>query len=623
MTTSAGPEKPETKGGERAQESGILREWRWALLVSFLVALAIITPFFWMGNATGHDFQFHAASWLDAAGQWKQGVLYPRWTEWANYGYGEPRFIFYPPFSWMLGAALGLIGPWNSVPPVFIVLVQTFAGVSAFALAQRVLATRGAALFCAACYAANPYALLVVYWRSDFAEQLADAFYPLLFLFALQLCGLLDDGREGEKRAARRTMVWFALVFAAIWLSNAPAGVIASYSLVLAFAYAVRLRRRWEPLRSGAAAMALGFGLCAFYLLPAAYEQRWVNIAQALSSGLLPSQNFLYTETLDAEHTLFNWIASTLAVLMIVLAGLAAIAARRGNRSSEAARDRVLSETTATDNRGGQSDWRLTVETIWQSEMGSRRPERTEFMWRVLLLLAAAATFLMLRFSLIFWLLLPKLRFVQFPWRWMSLLAVPFAVFLGAAMGRRRGWIWAVVVFALLGGGAVSLVQSSWWDTDDIPVLRQAIADGQGFEGTDEYDPLSDDHTNITAVKSPEAQVMDTDTMQGPNKKPSVRVERWAPEEKEVTVSAAQPFYLGLRLLNYPAWRVELNGATVKPRGGEDFNMMIVQVPAGESQVRVRFARTWDRTAGGLISVAGILLVAWLLGGGAGMAKKS
>ena len=479
----------------------------------------------------------------------------------------------------MLGAALGSILPWTAVPAIFIVLVQTLAGLSAFALARGLLSER-AALFCVAYFAANPYALVIIYVRSDFAELLANAFFPLLFFLVIQLCELPESPAQTERWHARWTIAGFAAVFAAVWLSNAPAGVITSYSSAAVFGFAALRRRSWKPLMRGAAALALGFGLAGFYLLPAAYEQRWVNIAQALSTGLLPSENFLYTVINDPEHTLFNWIASSIAVLLIALTGLAALATRRPR-----------------ENRDG----------AWESRL-----------WSTMLLLAGLATFFMMRFTAILWEVLPKLRFVQFPWRWMSLLAVPFAVFLGSAMGRKRwGWVWVVVTFALISGSGVALAKKGWWDSEDIPGLRRAIAHGDGFDGTDEYDPAGDDHTNIPA-KSAEAMVMDTDSTPGPVSEPTIDVNHWSPEDKEVSISSPEEFFLGLRVLNYPAWRVEVNGTTVKTESGEDYNQMIVPVPAGESHVRVRFTRTWDRTLGGGISLASTLCALWLVAAGVG-----
>ena len=105
---------------------------------------------------------------------------------------------------------------------------------------------------------------------------------------------------------------------------------------------------------------------------------------------------------------------------------------------------------------------------------------------------------------------------------------------------------------------------------------------------------------------------MDTDSTPGPDTAPTVHVEHWAPEDKEVTVDTKEPFALGLRLLNYPAWQVKVNGAVVKPLNGEDFEQMLVPVPAGESQIRVRFLRTWDRTLGDVLSLVCGVIVLWL-----------
>jgi 6-pyruvoyl-tetrahydropterin synthase related domain len=541
------------------------RDLVFPLCLSLALSILLILPFFWLGTASGHDFEFHAPSWLDVAYQWKQGVVFPRWTAWTNHGFGEPRFIFYPPLSWILGAALTVVLPDAAVPMVFIVLVETFAGITAYSLLRRLVARR-AAILGAAFYVVNPNALLLTYIRSDFAEQLACALLPLLLLATLRLSDALDDPRPRP-----RSLALFALCFAGVWLSNAPAAVISSYSVSLLFAWVALSECSPAVVGRGIAALVLGFGLAAFYIVPAAYEQRWVNIGQALSSGLLPAQNFLFTSIDDVEHTWFNWIASICTLSLILLLAVAALASGRCSSSDVQQRRVAL----------------------------------------CLLLLGAAATFLTLHWSGPFWTLLPKLRFVQFPWRWISILALLAACFLAFAIEKRRGWLWFVVVLTLTLPLAHFLAVNTWWDQDEMPLQRDAITSGHGFDGTDEYDPLGDDHLDLP-VDAPLAKALPAGSADTSTPFAEFRIDRWTTEDKLVHVLAQSEARIALRVLNYPAWRVQLNGHPIEPERMDDVNQMVVPVTAGASDIRIQFTRTPDRTIGNAISGLSVLFL-WYL----------
>jgi hypothetical protein len=545
-------------------------EWRVPLGVFLLLSVLMVLPFFWMGTASGHDFDFHAASWLDVASQWKQGVLFPRWAGWMNHGFGEPRYIFYPPLSWLIGAALTLVLPSAAVPIVFIVLLEAFAGISAYALLRN-LASRRAAILGAAGYLINPNMLLITYIRSDYAEQLACAIFPLLLLAGLRVARLLE-----QRPGGRSPVALFAVAYAAVWLSNAPAAVIASYSMALLFVWAAVAERSCRPLWRGAAGVALGLCLAAFYLVPAAYEQRWVNIEQALASGLLPYQNFLFTAIDDVEHTWFNWIASICALCLIVLLGLTAVASRRFSSGKWSSGERKLSAA--------------------------------------LLILGTAATLLTLRFTLPLWRFLPKLRFVQFPWRWMSIIALVAVCFLAFVVDQRRGWIWFVAIVVLSAPLGWFLVNNTWWDDDEMATLQDAVVAGHGFDGTDEYDPLGDDHTNLPE-DAPLVKILPLDPDDTSAPTAHFQVQRWTAVEKEVGVDSAGEARVALRLLNYPAWRVQVNGKAVTAERMDDFDQMVVPVQAGESEIQVRFVRTGDRTVGAAISALGVLAVAFMVWG--------
>src|SRR5215469_18902093 len=103
------------KGKEGQRDRGDIAGWVGPAVV-VTAALAAVVPQMVRGCSCGHDFDFHLVSWFDALHSWREGIFYPHWAPSPNFNAGEPRFIFYPPLTWMLGAALGAVLPWGWVP---------------------------------------------------------------------------------------------------------------------------------------------------------------------------------------------------------------------------------------------------------------------------------------------------------------------------------------------------------------------------------------------------------------------------------------------------------------------------------------------------------------------------
>lgn len=510
------------------------------VLVVILVAGAVIAPFLWLGIASGHDFEFHLNSWMEVAGRWGHGDLNPCWAAAAQYGYGEPRFIFYPPASWMLGAALGTLLPWVAVPAAYLWIALTLSGCAMFALTRRWFSRRDA-MFAAALYTANPYFIVLVYWRSAYAELLAGALLPLLLMYVLQA---REDGR--------RVILPLGLIVAAAWLTNAPAAVMLCYSLALLSMVIAITQRFPRVLIFSAGAVLLGAALAAFYLIPAVYEQEWVNIGQVLAPGLRPQDNFLFTTVADPDHSRFNLLISVIATVEIAVVALAALLSSR---------------------------WRIRSPRFWWTTVA----------W------AGAASWLMFSGTAFLWRHLPELRFLQLPWRWLLCLNLPL-VFLVLMAWRRwsvRASVWAALLATLL--FVWHDVQAPWWEKpEDIARMMSAQRSGVGYEGTDEYTPAFADAYDV----KPDAALVTAED----GASLQVRVLQWDAESKLFMVESRRPTRLLLRLFNYPAWQATVNGALVDAETEDNTGQMIVPVAAGTHQVRVSFVKTRDRKAGELIS---------------------
>jgi hypothetical protein len=582
-----------------------------------LAAAIAVTPILRHGPSCGHDFDFHLVSWFDCLNSWRHGILYPHWAPSANYGAGEPRFVFYPPLTWMLGAALGLILPWTLVPLALTFLLLAATGLATRALARQML-TEGAATLagCAAIF--SGYTLFTAYERAAFGELAGGCWIPLLLLFALRernplgsICRRAFDGSAAP----------LSLVLAGCWLSNLPLGVMACYLLAAIAVAAALLALSWAPMLRAVLAGLLGLGLTAVYLLPAVLEQHWIDLRQAIDDpGERIENSWLFARHANpalADHDTVLLKVSILAASMIAVA---------------------LIGLLVSWGRGKLSDARR-----W---------------WIPLALIPLAVLFLQFPISLPVWNLLPKLRYLQFPWRWLVVLEAPMAIFFAAAVWPARRWLRVVVVTlcAAFFLAATAFVAKDFYqscdDEDAVAPMVSAYRGGAGFAGASEYAPPGADNTLIATGLPAACLVADPamtlgvlpngveadeaipawNAAQGgcdatlswqldqPEHKRLVTTIRYRgpliqPSLKYRTALPSLPSFLILRLRSYPAWRVAVNGYPVASMPRRDDGLIVVTVWPGKIILTVDWTTTPDVLAGRWLSALAVLLLTalWLL----------
>jgi hypothetical protein len=563
------------------------------------------------GPSCGGDFPFHFTCWHDALAGWRQGIAYPHWASSANFGAGEPRFVFYPPLSWMLGAALGWLLPWALVPAALSFLLQAATGLATRALARQMLPDGAATLAgCAAIF--SGYALFNIYSRSDFAEASGSFWIPLLLLFLLRGS---NSSPSPWRRAFDGSTLPLALTLAGCWLFNPTLGVMASYLLAFLALAATLTLRLWAPLLRAAVAAVLGIGLTSFFLLPAAWERRWVDIRHVLVFGSYRIKNrWLFSGYFDPwispRHILSNATSLIGAAMFTVALGCLLLAWLLGK----------LPPASAPESRR------------W---------------WIPLALIPPLVLFFGLPLSQPLWNLLPELDFLQFAYRWLLILQTPMAIYFALAFWprqpRRRIFVAsacallfvAISVFA----GRFLFVPFGKFDpqtASSLAALEAALDHGgKGVPGLPLYLPLGASN-DLAAMGLPDAclvsdpatvlgKVPDSPAYQDPRYFQRFPVWTAAQGSCEAVFSAAKDFsnsehlriqataghagFLILRLRSYPAWRVAVNGYPVASLPHRDDGLIVVPVPQGTIDLAVDWTTTPDVVAGRWLSLLAALLL--------------
>lgn len=527
-----------------------------ALLIVSLLPLALYLLA--RGYSCGHDLPFHLGSWTDAAQQLRRGT-YPQWDYSAAYAAGEPRFIFYPPLSWLLGAVITFIVPGPAASEAFIVLCSLICGLAMFASARR-FAPAHAAIVSAAFYALNPYMLFNALERAAYGELLASAWLPLLLSAALE---------------EQPTIPRIAIPFALLWLSNVPTAIIGGYGLLAVAVFRIallrRARRRESPTQPRlrryiflfTIGALLGMMLASIFLVPAIHQQHLVRLDAAFAGGKSYRDNFVLHHTAQTSRQVMHkvtLIAAELGTAVIVLYAVCLVGSRVPDK-------------------------------------GDTRKRRQRMLPLGLLLLAAVVVFLLFPVSAIAWNYLPELKVLQFPWRLLSLLAVVAAFLLAIALRHPLTNKWVCLAIALLGAWALSWsgVRCYWQDPhapDDNGLSREQVAQAVEYRPTSEYTPAGESNESLVHptpgywLRGPEWNGRSTTLLPAPTARAATSLGAVAPDHLDLELS--QPESIVLNRRNYPLWTIWLDGhpTMIDPQPSGRIELSL---PAGKSTLDLRW----------------------------------
>ncbi|HTC75142.1 MAG TPA: 6-pyruvoyl-tetrahydropterin synthase-related protein [Edaphobacter sp.] len=600
-------------------------------LIIPLAAFLAIVPLLKNGCSCGHDFDFHLLNWLEAARQFTHGNLHPHWAYTPAYNAGEPRFVFYPPLSWHLGAILGLLFPWTWTPIAYTWLSLTAAGLALHRLA-RDFTTPTAALIAAVLYTVNPYMLFTAYERTAYAELLAAAFIPLLLKAIL---------RE------QVTIPRIAIPVALLWLTNAPAAVMSCYALALLtlIRLATNSSNRTPPAasnngiatnsgtpyldseiwasresatapahlnpttalsqtplqltRNTIAGTGLGLGLAAFYILPAADQRRYVQIAMAIIPDMRIQDNFLFHHTRDVLHDQVLHTASLIALAMIAATATILLTLFLSNKA------RVPHPLQSRRKPGPPA----SAFARWGGEGWDVQIPPTVLL--PLTILTITIALLLTPLTSPIWTHVPELAFLQFPWRLTAILAAILALTIAIALRPLNLKPVTTATLTLVTAAALTcpayyLFHQSCDQEDTVQARLTLFQSNRGTEPTDEYTPITADNDSLAPTNPPYWLSPD------PNAKAPANT-TLGPAPTHLTANPPTPEDLILNLRDYPSWSITRNGTPITNHLQRDDGLIALPIPAGPSTIDIHYAQTMDQTVGDILSLASLGLLLFFL----------
>lgn len=232
------------------------------VLISLIPLFGLLNP----GLPLTHDGQDHVARIANFYQSLSEGNIVPRWAGNLNWGYGHPILMFLYPLPSYTASFFHFFG-FGFVDSLKIVFALSFifSGITMYLFAREIFGKEGGIL-AGALYMFAPYRFVDLYVRGAIGEHVAFIFPPLILYFMLKLA---------EKYSAKN-FIFCALSVAGLVVSHNAitimfAPIVLCYLLILILSS----KNKKKLFVRLFAALILGVGLSAFFLIPAFFEGKY------------------------------------------------------------------------------------------------------------------------------------------------------------------------------------------------------------------------------------------------------------------------------------------------------------------------------------------------------------
>jgi hypothetical protein len=521
-----------------------IKPYQWILL-SILSGILVMLPVLLWGVPNGADLTNHFRFTLPLFDEIAGGNYSPGWLDESNFGFGDPRFRFYPPFVYYLLCLFRfLTNDWYAATLLVFTLFSVIGALGVYFWTRNHL-SQPIALMAAALFVLTPYHLAQFYQASLLAEFAATSLLPLAFLAVEKL--LTKSNKDLSTPLGDIALLGAS--YSLIVTTHLPTAVIGSLSLGV-FAL---LMTGWKENKKGLMFCAMGIFLgllsSSWFWVKMVSELAWIQAGSGVSSAYYDYRNnFVFSPfAMDNINTFYGSMMTGLTIILLFPSIF------------------------------------IWKKILWEKEY----PKAL----RVILILSFVSLLMTTELSRPVWVIVPKLKDVQFPYRWLtvaSIMICPVAALSISIWKERikqknvRVFQWALLLF--FAGGSAFTIYDVVIDTEYFSrgVFEQKISEARGGASFKDWLPRN-------AKELKDLSPMSEKITAGDRQISSIE---WRSHRRTFSVAAGAETVAHVRSYYYPLWRgFAVNGEqkTSLEIFSADDGTLLVRIPNEAATIEVDF----------------------------------